>query len=282
MPNIVAVIPTYNSCDLVVERIEELKRGSFSKIIICDDNSEDDTVIVLEGKYGDFVEVIVGTENLGPAGNRNRILKHELIETADYIFFVDADCRIVYPGDIAELVTASFRQSDDGVIGFSLTDRTSELMRWNYGELMHPVHEAPDQILDQMLASGIITKEQFMEWAPTRAASYRLLEEEGIKEVGWVAEGCFTIRANLFMQLGGFAEQMRYHETHDFNARVQQLGYRTLFNPIVVAQHLEHDSRMQRRESDIRSGRLYYYQEHWGMSEEVFSKLFDEEPTSGV
>jgi hypothetical protein len=67
---------------------------------------------------------------------------------------------------------------------------------------------------------------------------------------------------------------------HNFNARVQENGYKTLFNPILIAKHLAHDSRMQRRGEDVRAGRLYYYQKHWGMSEEVFAHLFDERALS--
>ena len=280
MSNILAIIPTFNSVDLVIERIVELKNSTFTKIVICDDKSDDGTVSTLKEKYGDLIEVISGDNNLGPGGNRNRILTHELIETADYLFFLDADCQIIYKDDITDIITKSFERSNDGVIGFSLVDRESNPMRWNYGELMHPVHEAPDQKLEAMLATGVITNEQFIEWAPSLAASYRMTMENGIKEVGWVAEGCFAVRADLFKRIGGFADQMRYHEAHDFNARVQELDYKTLFNPIVVAQHLEFDSRMERRDSDNRSGKLYYYQKHWGMSEEVYSKLFDESSTS--
>lgn len=192
---------------------------------------------------------------------------------------MDADCKVTYKKDISKLIAASFRLRDTGVVGFSLTDTSSKPMKWNYGRLMHPVHEAADQKLDDMLESGAIDEKQFIEWAPVRAASYRLLKEERTMEVGWVAEGCFTVRADLFKRIGGFSEQMRYHETHDLNARLQELGYKTLFNPTNVAQHLEYDSRMHRRKSDDRNGKLYYYQKHWGMSEEVFSKLFDDSLT---
>lgn len=280
MSKVVAVIPTFNSINLVSKRIEELGKSSFFKIVVCDDKSEDSTAVTLREMYGDTIELIVGSENLGPGGNRNRILANELIDSADFLFFIDADCEVTYTGDIAKLVTESFVSDDSGVVGFSLTDPKGKLMKWNYGNLMHPVHEAPDQKLDEMLATNAITREQFIEWAPARAASYRLLPEQDIKEVGWVAEGCFAIRADLFKQIGGFDEQMRYHETHDFNARVQEHGCKTLFNPVTVARHLEYDSRMHRRESDIRSGRLYFYQKHWGMSEEVFSHLFDDRESS--
>lgn len=276
MSKVIAVVPSYNSADLVCERITQLQNSSFDRIIVCDDNSDDNTVARLREQFGNSIKVIAGEENLGPGGNRNRILRHDSIDDADYVFFIDADCRITYTGDIAEHVAAGFELDSTGVVGYSLTDPTDKPMRWNYGDLMHPVREAPDQKLDDMLAVGVITEEQFIEWAPARAASFRLLPEDTVKEVGWVAEGCFAARATLFKLIGGFAEQMRYHETHDFNARVQEQGYRTLFDPTAVAQHLEHDSRMQRRDDDIRSGRLYYYQRHWGMNAEVFARLFDE------
>lgn len=63
---------------------------------------------------------------------------------------------------------------------------------------------------------------------------------------------------------------------HDFNARVQAHGFKTIFCPLRVAKHMAFDSRLERRADDERLGRLYYYQKHWGMSEEVFKKLFDE------
>lgn len=144
------------------------------------------------------------------------------------------------------------------------------------GDLMHPVHEAADQKLDEMLKQGVITPEQFIQGAPARASSYRMLPETESKEVGWVAEGCFAVRASLYRKLGGFAVNMRHHETHDFNARVQEAGFKTIFCPLNVARHLEHDSRAKRRSEDERQGRLYFYQKHWGMSEEVFKRLFDE------
>lgn len=276
MPKVIAVVPTYNSAELVVCRVKQLLQSNFYKIIVCDDMSSDNTVELLRSTFGDTIEVIVGQENLGPGGNRNRILTTTSFKDSDYTFFLDADCRVVCNKDISEIVKDSFTSNDIGVVGFGLLDENSEPMRWNYGELMHPVHEAGDQVLENMLEKGEISKEQFMMYAPKRAASFRMLPESSQKEVGWVAEGCFAIRSRVYEQVKGFAPEMRYHETHDLNARTQELGQKTVFNPIVIAQHLAHDSRMKRREEDIRSGRLYYYQTHWKMSEEVFSCLFDE------
>jgi len=275
MRKIIAVVPTYNSADLVHERVAQLKESSFASIIVCDDKSDDNTVERLSRQYNDSIKLIAGQDNIGPGGNRNRILDID-IDSSDFLFFIDADCELVYKQDLTTLVAASFTRQDIGVVGFSICNKDDSLMSWNYGELMHPVHEAADQRLEEMLNEGQINREQFIVGAPARAASFRFLPEPEPKEVGWVAEGCFAVRTELFNSIRGFATQMRYHETHDFNARVQENGYTTVFNPTLVARHLAHDSRMQRRVEDIRAGRLYYYQTHWGMSEEVFARLFDE------
>ena len=83
------------------------------------------------------------------------------------------------------------------------------------------------------------------------------------------------MRAALFRQLKGFDERMRYHEAHDLGARVKAAGYEVVFNPTVVAKHLEHDSRMERRNQDYLQGARYYYRKHWGMSQAIFDRLFD-------
>lgn len=73
MSNILAVVPSFNSANLIIERIEELRRSSFNRIVVCDDRSDDDTIGLLKSEYGNLVEVIAGEDNLGPGGNRNRI-----------------------------------------------------------------------------------------------------------------------------------------------------------------------------------------------------------------
>ncbi len=271
-----AVVPTYNAAELVTERVRQLKKSSFAAIVVCDDKSEDDTIDRLAAAFGDSINVMAGHTNVGPGNNRNRVLQHAVLSGSEYIFFLDADCEVTYEPDLAELVTASFTQPDIGVIGFSISNKDGSLMNWNYGELMHPTHEAADHRLEEMLHDGRITFEQFIAGAPNRAKSFRLLPELEPQEVGWVAEGCFAVRTDLFKKIGGFATMMNYHETHDFNARIQENGHKTLFNPTKVARHLGHDTRMHRRIEDERAGRLYYYQTHWGMSEEVFARLFDE------
>lgn len=274
MKKVTIVIPTYNSKELVLSAIERLKNRVENKIIVCDDASTDETVSSLKGRFGDEITVIAGNSNLGPGGNRNRVLDHPAAEDS-ILLFIDADCEFLYTGQIDELVTQVFRDQSVGVVGFGILDKQNQPMRWNFGALMHPVREASDQVLEEMLAAKDITVNQFMKWAPERAGSLRMLEDIE-REVGWVAEGCFAIRGDIFKSINGFNESMRYHETHDLNARVAAGGLKTVWNPTVLVKHLEFDSRFHRRDEDERMGRLEYYRDNWGMSEEVFKRLFDE------
>src|SRR5579872_1336508 len=242
----IAVIPVYNSEKLLTDRITELLTSSFTKIVVCDDCSSDDTAAAMAALAQERVVSILGEHNVGPAGNRNRVLALLEHEESDCLFFSDADCQVTYRGNLGNVVDDGFEDPEVGVVGFGILKRDGSPMKWNYGSLMHPVHEAADQRLEHLLEKKLIAKEQFVLGAPSRAASYRMLPEKGPKDVGWVAEGCFAIRTELFKELGGFDTAMRFHEAHDLSARAQGLGYRTVFNPIALVQHLEYDSRFER------------------------------------
>jgi len=273
--SITVVIPTYNSKALTQQLVKTVLEAGLKNILVFDDSSTDDTVSQLKSGFDSSIQIIVGTQNLGPGGNRNRCLE-KITNNDDILLFIDADCELIYSGDFEKLITSNFEDEQTGVVGFTILNSLNEPMDWNYGDLMHPVHEASDQTLQDMWEAEQITKEQFTLGAPHRAASLRMLPETEPTQVGWVAEGCFAVRASLFKQLGGFSTEMRYHETHDFNARVLEAGYKTMFCPIALVRHLEFDSRMSRRDEDEREARLFYYRRHWDMGERTFKLLFDE------
>lgn len=270
----IAVVPAYNSAKLIPSRVTELSKSSFAMIVICDDHSSDATSETLDALDEERVFAVRGDKNLGPGGNRNRILDFLEHHNSDYLFFIDADCEVTYRDDLVDVIDQGFEEFDVGVVGFGILNPDGTPMKWNYGDLMHPIAEAADQRLEEMMDRKQIAKEQFVIGAPSRAASYRMLPERKPKVVGWVAEGCFAIKTDLFKELGGFDTAMRFHEAHDLNARARDLGYKTVFNPIGLVQHMEYDSRFERRPEDEIGAKFHYFQKHWGMSEGVFRNLF--------
>lgn len=272
-PEVLAVIPSYNSSDLAMAIGQSLLESSFSHVIIIDDASRADEVAKLEKTENiTGLEVIRGGENYGPGGNRNRILP--ALKGEELVVFIDADMELAYKGDLAELVRGSFVSDNVGVTGYRILNKDGSPMGWNFGTLMHPIHEARDFTVQKIYEKGAIDKDAFIRFAPELAASCNVVETTQPREVGWVAEGCFAIRADLFKKIHGFAASMRYHETHDLNVRVQKEGYSTVFNPMPVVKHLAYDSRMVRRAEDERKARYYYYKTHWGMKPGTFRKLF--------
>jgi glycosyltransferase involved in cell wall biosynthesis len=273
MDTVSIIIPTFNAKMSVVALLDSLlEQKDITRIIVCDDASTDGTAAHLRDRYGSRIVLLAGKNNLGPGGNRNRALK--VIKTESYLLFIDADCELIYRNGIVSLVRHCFTRPTYGVVGFGIRSAAGAPMPWNFGSLMHPLRDASDFAIETLWRSGSLTGKQFATLAPVRAASLRLVPVPKAREVGWVSEACFAIRAPLFARLRGFDKAMRYHEAHDFHARLSALGYGTVFTPTDVVRHRELDSRLRRRQQDERQGRLHYYQKHWGMSEKVFDLLF--------
>ena len=89
-PRLGIAITTYNSCDLVVRQVQELRRLTVADfdLVVADDGSTDGTVATLR-ELG--VRVITG-QNRGVAWNKNRGLFYLLNKTVcDIIFLLDDD-----------------------------------------------------------------------------------------------------------------------------------------------------------------------------------------------
>lgn len=268
-------IPTYNASEHIESIVGDLLPQGFNKVIICDDKSQDDTAERIRAAFGDSVIFIAGDENIGAGPNRNRVLS--VIEDDELILFIDVDMELLVKDGLPELVRQALADESVGSVGFSILAKNGSPMGWNFGEQMHPVREAAWFQVEKLYRDGVLNREQFMQYAPELAASYRMTDEAEPRETGWVSEACFAMPARLFKQLGGFAMTMRYHADQDLNARVQEAGYETMFDPRHVVRHLEIDVRGENRWPEEREARLEYFRRRWGMGEQTFRKLFREE-----
>lgn len=95
------------------------------------------------------------------------------------------------------------------------------------------------------------------------------------REVDWVAEGSFCVRAGKFAEIGGFDVKMRHHETHDLGKRIRSTGAIIKFALSIIARHTEINVRGELRQKEFTDAQQYFYQKHWGMSKEIFDQLFD-------
>jgi GT2 family glycosyltransferase len=150
-------------------------------------------------------------------------------------------------------------------------------MNWKFGPLMNPINDARAKVICGDVATQFANDDKTLTYlaklVEPYSYSWNVFKSELVeREVGWVAEGNFCIRVEVFKQIQGFDAAMRYHETHDLNKRIQDLGGKTKFIPDIVAKHLAINVRGEHKEKEGEEAMLYYYQKHWGMDKAIFDK----------
>lgn len=271
---ITLVIPNYNGAQNLENIITQVLKEDFDHVYVIDDNSSDNSLEIVKN-YSKVV-IIEGKENKGPAGNRNRVLDHEC---GNIIMFLDVDMKLMVE-NLRAKIEKSFDNNNTGVVGGLIVTQKNEPMWWNYGFEMHLIRDAKADIvhswaLDNWNNAKKIykLKEKYKEVTPNLEISF---DSPKNKKVDWVSEANFCIRSDLFKKIGGFDINMRYHADQDLCKRVRDLGYTVMFSPEIVSMHMEIDTFGKNREKLIKENAYYFYRKHWGMTRDIFDRLYSE------
>jgi GT2 family glycosyltransferase len=269
-------IPNYNGVSNIENILDKALTFDFEKIYVLDDCSNDDSLKILK-KYEKKIEVVKGDRNLGPGGNRNRILDIWEGDNDDIIQFLDVDSDI-QSVDLESMIKYFQDNRNNAVVGGKILTLKDEPMWWNYGYEMHPVKSAAEKAYMDVAErnwddDGFISKmrEYVKEYSFNLEIKY---PETSDFEVDWVSGENFAIRYSVFKQVNGFDLNMRYHEEQDLCKRVRDSGYKVVYNPFIVVKHLDMNTFGEDREKIARENAYYFYQKHWGMNRKIFDKLF--------
>lgn len=84
------IIPSFNGSKYIKETIDSLlpQISISDEIIVINDNSTDDTQLIIESLQNHQIKLINLSKNIGAAAARNEGLK---LATADYVIFIDSD-----------------------------------------------------------------------------------------------------------------------------------------------------------------------------------------------
>ena len=277
--NITLAIPNYNGLPNLKILLPRVIQEQYAAIYLLDDASTDETRSYVQRNFP-TIKVITGTKNLGPGGNRNRIIEH--VNTG-IIHFLDADMELA-PAKIVPTIKNLFAELNVSLIGGLILNKSGEPMAWNYGHDKHPVRDSAAVATDDLLnifnvpeihREAVIAYSQAYSFNP----AIRWLKPTR-HDVDWVAEGNLMIRAETFAAVQGFDTSFRYHESPDLCKRIRNHGQRIIFSPEVSARHLEVEVRSETRQQDWWDGHFRYYQKHWGMSRKIFDLLFPDQPQS--
>lgn len=236
---VVAVVPAYNAEQTLPALLPQLLDQEYSDVYVLDDASTDNTVEVILS-YGKDVKIVQGNENVGSGANRNRIIP-ELGYSA-LIHFLDADVRL-NSNDNPQVARDLIARKDIGFVSglVRLADGTQN--PWNYG----PRFSLP-QMVSSWVYSGIY---ELGKKKPGAAHSIRKklshwslieqwpdpLSEPHARDVYWGSEANMVISSNLFEEVGGYDPHLRCHEVMELAMRIDKLGLRRRFDPLLDVTH---------------------------------------------
>lgn len=255
----IAAVPTFNMANSLKNLIPQLLKQGYDKIIILDDNSNDDTSNVVEA-FDKNVQYERFDTNVGSAGNRNRIisvLRKDKLPDEAIINFIDAD--IVFEPDqpqaakIAQSLIKKYPKA--GIVTVNILNNDGTRGAFNYG---------PAYTHKWLVSVFFLTRlEALVKKDPVKAQKYwdkhqfwfrgfpNPLDKPSAVKAGGVVE-CFTItKLGTYESLGGYDSKLRYLESCDFSRKLQLKGLESVYDPILTVRHTQVDVRGWRRYKDI-------------------------------
>ena len=198
------IIPAYNAESTIGECLKALEKQSFKdfEVIVVDDGSKDRTGEAAKGFKG--VKVF-SQKNAGPAKARNLGAKNA---KGEIIIFTDSDC-IPERKWVEEMLKP---MEDSEVVGVQGTYKTSQK------EIVARLIQLEIEQRHEKMA-----KKKYIDFMGTYSAGYR---------------------RKIFLELGGFDESypIASGEDAEFSFRVNEAGYKMIFNIAAVVWHKHPDN----------------------------------------
>ena len=154
LPLVSIVVLTYNSSKTIIATLDSLKKQTYHnlELIIADDESKDDTVLIckkwLDANQERFqnTKIITVEKNTGTAGNCNRGCKEA---TGEWIKFIAGDDEMTDDG-IEKLVDFATSDSSYEIVSgkveiFGVKSQNYDDDVWNYYQKLHRVFDSPHE-----------------------------------------------------------------------------------------------------------------------------------------
>ena len=218
-----AAVVNHNAGEALRECVESLRAEGIEQIVVVDNDSNDDSVELLERDDHD-VSVVRSQDNLGYGAGAN--LAMSLVES-ETVLVSNPDV-VVHRGAIASLCRALESDPVLAIVGPRICEADGS---------RYPSARRFPSLLD---AAGHVLLGQFV--AQNRfTRRYRMedLDSEEPTEVDWVSGACFMARTGALEELGGFDESyFMYAEDVDLCWRARRAGWSVAYVPGAVVTHI--------------------------------------------
>lgn len=238
--NLLIQIINYNTKDYLEECLSGLfedieNSGIRFKIIVLDNNS-DDNLEDIKMKYANRnIEFIRSEKNLGFGGGHNFISKRE---NSKYNLILNSDLKFVEPDTVLRLYKR-IQNSGYKVIGPCLVLEDFTRQEFDHGELYGVISR-----LKNSFGSSY--------WKPRKSEA----------DAAWVSGAVLMIESEVFKEMKGFDENFfLYKEEEDLCKRILLAGYKILYYPEVTVMHIGHV--VARRSEHFGKSMNYYLDKHF-------------------
>lgn len=222
--------------DCLLSLFEDIENSGINyKIIVLDNNSNDD-LEDLKIRYGNrSVEFCKSEKNLGFGGGHNYIAK---MENSRYNLILNSDIKFIEADSVLRLYERILN-SGYKVIGPGLVIEDFTRQEFDHGELYGILPR-----LKNSFGSSY--------WKPRKTEA----------DAAWVSGAVLMIESKVFKELNGFDENFfLYKEEEDLCKRILLAGYKILYYPEVTVMHIGHV--VARRSEHFGKSMNYYLDKHF-------------------
>jgi len=228
------ILLNWNGKNDTLECIASLKEIDYEKykIIVVDNNSEDDSVLEVRKQYPE-IKIIENKENLGFAGGNNVGIKYALENKADYVLLINNDTT-VEKDFLRELVKEGELNKNAGLLCPKINYHSEQNRIWFAGGKVNWLKNKGTHLgLDK------IDNKQYNK----------------IKEVDYLTGCCLLIKKEVLQKINVLAEDyFLYYEDTDFSLRAKNAGYNRLYIPKAKIYH-----KVSRSTKPGSSSYIYYH-----------------------
>lgn len=210
-PRINIVTLNWNGFEDTSELLESLFRITYPnfRIIVIDNNSENDEAMKLENIYLGKARIIKNKKNLGFAGGNNVGIKYSLEEEADYILLINNDT-VVNPDFLEILVSKMLTDERIGIVAPRINYYDEPQKIWSDGGR-----------ISSLRGSGFANSDKI-------ETEVDCLD----REVSFVSGCCMLIKCEVFLKIGLFDENyFLYLEDADLCLRAIRAGFKIYIVP---------------------------------------------------
>jgi N-acetylglucosaminyl-diphospho-decaprenol L-rhamnosyltransferase len=250
------VVVSYNTRDLLRQCLQSLEgdRGLITAVTVVDNASADGSVEMLRAEFS-WVEVEANADNPGFAVAVNPAL---FWHPNDHFLLRNPDTEM-HSGSLPGLVEVLDQHPGAGLAG------PSEARPGGNAPALSAGHQ-PRLWRLLMHYSGISRQSRGRPWIEGLYL-LRGVNDDRMREVGWVSGSCMLIRANVAERLGPLTERwFMYAEDLEYCLRATRAGYSVWYVPgAAITHHVGASSRAVRTTTNVAwvTSMKQYYRQEW-------------------